>query len=474
MTWSPSAAQPVLAFERTSVYLLALLAVLLVSTRRESAAGLVGGVLAGTVVLCGYGLYTYAGDVRLSEPIGYSNGVGMLAVVGLLVAIGLAANADDRRARVLAFGAVPLLAATLYLTFSRGSWLALGAGVCVAVMVDARRLHLLAVLALALPAPALVVWLVAARPTGPQLGVAVVTCSAVALGIGWALPDLERHVRVSARGRRAAGAILVLGVAAVFVGAVAVAGGPAEIAARTHRSFSRQLPATGSDLDRRLFSASGNGRADVLARRTGRGRRPPVARRRRRELRALLGAPARDRLRDAERAQPLPGDAGGARAGGPRIAAGGLCRPVRCRAPGARQTRDDGRCRRIRSVRGARRRRLGLPAGRSLARRSLLRGCCPGLGARPRAGASQVGPPVARGLARWRRRESWQSSRRSATARWPRAALRSIATIPRRPPGSRGGRSGGSRGRSSRARRSARRSSPTDSSPPRGRASDGR
>ena len=146
----------------------------------------------------------------------------MLAVVGLLVALGLAANADDRRARVLAFGAVPLLAATLYLTFSRGSWLALGAGVCVAVMVDARRLHLLAVLALALPAPALVVWLVAARPTGPQLGVAVVTCSAVALGIGWALPDLERHVRV---GQREAVVrqvrSLVLGVAAAFVGAVA-------------------------------------------------------------------------------------------------------------------------------------------------------------------------------------------------------------------------------------------------------------
>ena len=262
VTWSPSAAQPVLAFERTSVYLLALLAVLLLSTRRECAAGLVGGVLAGTAVLCGYGLYTYAGDVRLSEPIGYSNGVGMLAVVGLLVAFGLAANADDRRARVLAFGAVPLLTAALYLTFSRGSWLALGAGVCVAVMVDARRLHLLAVLALALPAPALVVWLVAARPTGPQLGVAVVTASAVALGIGWALPDLKRRVRVGARGRRAAGAIVVLGVAAALVGAVAVAGGPAEIAARTHRSFSRQLPSTGSDLDRRLFSASGNGRAD--------------------------------------------------------------------------------------------------------------------------------------------------------------------------------------------------------------------
>ena len=250
VTWSPSSAQPVLAFERTCVYVLALLAVLLVSTGRGSAAGLVGGVLAGIAVLCGYGLYTYAGDVRLSEPIGYSNGVGMLAVVGLLVAVGLAANSADRRARVLAFGTVPLLTAALYLTFSRGSWLALGAGVCVALIVDARRLHLLAVLALALPAPALLVWLVGARPTGTELGFAVVTCCAIALGIGWALPSLERHVRLGARGRRVAGAIVVLSVAAALVGA-----------AQAHRSFSRNLPATGGDLDRRLLSVSSNGRA---------------------------------------------------------------------------------------------------------------------------------------------------------------------------------------------------------------------
>ena len=261
VVWSPSSAQPVLAFERTCVYVLALVAVLLVSTGRGSAPGLVGGVLAGIAVVCGYGLRTHLDGVRLSEPIGYSNGVGILAVVGLLIALGLAANAGDRRARALAFGAVPLLATALHLTFSRGSWLALGAGVCVAFMVDARRLHLLAVLALAIPTPALFILLGGARATGPQLEVAVVTCSVVALGIGWALPGVEARVRVSARGRRVVGAIGVLGVAAALVGAVALAGGPAEIAARTHRSFSRQLPATGSDLDRRLFSASGNGRA---------------------------------------------------------------------------------------------------------------------------------------------------------------------------------------------------------------------
>ncbi len=249
--WSSSSAQPVLAFERTCVYVLALVAVLLVSTGRGSAAVLVGGVFAGTTVLCGYGLCTYVHGTRLSDPIGYSNGVGILAVVGLLVALGLAANVVDRRARTLAFGAVPLLASALYLTFSRGSWLALGAGVGVAFLVETRRLRLLSVLALATLAPALCILSAGARTTGPRLDVAVVACSLVALGIGWALPSLEERVRVSARGRRVVGAVVVLGLAVVLIGG-----------AQAQRSFSRHLPATGGDLDRRLFSVSSNGRAD--------------------------------------------------------------------------------------------------------------------------------------------------------------------------------------------------------------------
>ncbi len=95
VVWSPSAAQPVLAFERTSVYVLALLAVLLVSTSKTSAVGLVSGVLAGTVVVCADGLLTYPGQAGW-QPIGYANGIGILAAIGLLVALGLAANTVGR------------------------------------------------------------------------------------------------------------------------------------------------------------------------------------------------------------------------------------------------------------------------------------------------------------------------------------------------------------------------------------------
>jgi hypothetical protein len=131
VVWSPSAAQPVLAFERTSVYMLALLAALLVSTSKTSAVGLVSGVLAGAVVVCADGVLAYSGSGRLSAPIGYANGIGILAAIGLLVALGLAANTVERHVRALAFGAVPLLVATLP-HLQRGSWTALGVGIGVA------------------------------------------------------------------------------------------------------------------------------------------------------------------------------------------------------------------------------------------------------------------------------------------------------------------------------------------------------
>ncbi len=259
VVWSASSAQPVLAFERTAVYVLALLAVLLVSTTRGSAVGLIAGVLVGSVVVCGDGLISYRGGVQLAAPVGYSNGIGMLAVIGLLVALGLAANGADRLPRAAAFASMPVLAATLDLSFSRGAWLALVAGVIVALVVDARRQHLFAVLVAALPAPALLVWAIGADSTEPRRILAVAAGSTLALAIGWALPSLER-LRLGRRGGRAGAIAVLVAVSLALVAALVASGGPAELAARAHRSFSRPLPASGGELDQRLLSASSDGR----------------------------------------------------------------------------------------------------------------------------------------------------------------------------------------------------------------------
>ncbi len=212
--WSPSSAQPVLAFERTAVYVLALLAVFAVATSPASATLLAGGVLGGIVVLCADGLAARVDgssvSPRLAAPIGYENAVGILAAVGILVALGLAATASAR-SRVLCLGTVPLLAAALYLTSSRGSWLALGVGGCVALGVETRRRRLLGTVAAALPAAALVTWSAARAPTGAWLGVALVASTAVALALGVARPKLSLDRRLFA-----AAALLV-----VVAGAVA-------------------------------------------------------------------------------------------------------------------------------------------------------------------------------------------------------------------------------------------------------------
>ena len=78
---------------------------------------------------------------RLSGPIGYWNGLGVYAAMGVLLALGFAARgrADRRRARARRpCCSLP----TMQFTFSRGAWLALLVGLAAAILLDARRLQL--------------------------------------------------------------------------------------------------------------------------------------------------------------------------------------------------------------------------------------------------------------------------------------------------------------------------------------------
>ncbi len=70
---------------------------------------------------------------RLAGTIGYWNGLGIFAVIGLFLALGFAARGGRLATRAIAAAALPILAATMYLTFSRGAWLALVAGFAAAL-----------------------------------------------------------------------------------------------------------------------------------------------------------------------------------------------------------------------------------------------------------------------------------------------------------------------------------------------------
>jgi tetratricopeptide (TPR) repeat protein len=238
-------------------------------------------------VVCTYGLatrlfpgrledYPPVDGYQLASPIGYWNGLAILAVVGVLLSWSLAANAPTRTARVLAAAPVPILFTTLYFTFSRGSWVALALGLGVAVVAERRRLHFLAVVTASVPAAALAVLaakhahalsragasLGSAASAGHKLAFVLVVCTGAAAAVGWAFATYEERVTVGARTSRAIGAALLGAVVLAFLGAVVHAGGPIALVSRATASFRAPLPANGGDLNRRLVSLSGNGRSE--------------------------------------------------------------------------------------------------------------------------------------------------------------------------------------------------------------------
>jgi O-antigen ligase len=135
--WSDDLSQSVLEGERLLIYVAA--AASFLAFERGHVPRLLGGLLAAITLACGWalGLRAFGGsgsyDVasvssdatrRLAAPLGYSNGLGLFAAIGALLAVGLAI----RLRRPLLATPVLVLGPTLYFTYSRGAWLALGAG----------------------------------------------------------------------------------------------------------------------------------------------------------------------------------------------------------------------------------------------------------------------------------------------------------------------------------------------------------
>lgn len=85
-----------------------------------------------------------ADEYRLGYPFGYWNAYGVIAAMGAVLALGLAA--DPRSAvvlRALAAGSSVTMATAMYLSLSRGAWLALVAGVIALAVLGAQRGSLL-------------------------------------------------------------------------------------------------------------------------------------------------------------------------------------------------------------------------------------------------------------------------------------------------------------------------------------------
>jgi hypothetical protein len=267
LLWSSYASATALEVQRSLVYLGA--AALFVIAGRGKA--LLAGVLGAATLLCGYGLANWLlgnPDVplsadpqaaeRLSEPIGYANGVAILAAMGLLLSVGFAARASRAAAAGGAAATAPLFAATLYFTFGRGAWLALAVGLAVALAVGPGRLQLAATaLALAVPAAIAVVSATRLGASGSLAALLFVLC-ALSVAVPLALRSGEARYRPPLKVRRAfAGALVALPV--VVAAAVLVRlGGPSA----AYDSFKAAPAPTHGDVSGRVFSLSGSNRAD--------------------------------------------------------------------------------------------------------------------------------------------------------------------------------------------------------------------
>jgi hypothetical protein len=208
-----AATRAVPEFERGALYLAVLWAAMLV-LRRDAVEAALGGLLTGIVVVCLRGLESYLfpgqGAPNFFEgrllylPLGYANAAGILAAMGIVVALGLAAYGGATSWRALAAGSLVPLVATLSFTASRGAVASLVLALGVMLALDPSRRRLAATAMVTLPLPLLAVW----------------ASSRTRLGDAQADPSLIAH-----DGRVIAMLIVLLTFALIVVSAVALRDG---------------------------------------------------------------------------------------------------------------------------------------------------------------------------------------------------------------------------------------------------------
>ena len=283
--WATSAEQAYVEFARAGLYLgLFVLGAILPAPRslgrwRDGlAVGIVGvGVLALVSRLFPGSLGSSTGAAilptlthRLSYPMGYWNGLGILLALGVPLLLATAVDARETAMRAAAIGSLPLLAAAIYLTSSRGAVATAAVGALALLAAAPRRWPVAAAATVSVVGGAAAVAVVASRHaltagtrgsdavSQGHTAAAALVVIAVVLGAGWVL--LERLL-----GRRLSTPSPSVGRATVAVGLAAV--GIAIVLSHPVARFEsfRQPPAgvsqaAGDPIASHLLSANGSGR----------------------------------------------------------------------------------------------------------------------------------------------------------------------------------------------------------------------
>jgi O-antigen ligase len=291
--WSHALGRALIELNRDALYLLVIVLFATLAASSVNLRWLIRGIVLGSSIVCVAGLISrVAPDVwhtspdvaneRLSFPVTYWNALGLLAALGIVFGLHLTCTLAERRSvRVLCAAVLPLLAATLFFTFSRG---AIAAGVVglIAYMLIARPRGLLSGGLSVLPGTAALMvaayhanLLDSVDPTTPaavsqghRIAVVAAICVVVSAATRWVLAlRLDPRLRQGGLGAPASPAVRRSAAGAVVAAAVAAClalGVPGALAHDWNRFFSGATPrGTHGDLRQRLTDPSNNGRSDL-------------------------------------------------------------------------------------------------------------------------------------------------------------------------------------------------------------------
>lgn len=220
--WSLNSEHTIAELTRLSTYA-AILTLGVVSVRSSARSVLVAGISTAIVVVALLALlsrlhpawfasnqtaeFLTAARSRLNYPLNYWNALAALTAIGIPMIVHFAWSARNLVMRALAAAALPMMAGTIYLTFSRGGWIELGCGLLVYLAFTPGRLWRLTTLSVGALASALFIAAIHQRPAvdkgllntaaahhgGNELIViGVMLCVAVGL-LHLALVLVERH-----------------------------------------------------------------------------------------------------------------------------------------------------------------------------------------------------------------------------------------------------------------------------------------
>ena len=287
LIWSEVPAATVLEGLRLLMYVSVLTALVLI-VKRATVPVLLWASFAAVFIASSYGLLTrlfperlgvfdpIAGG-RLAEPLTYCNALGVFAAMGLLLGFGFAARGHNIVARAVAGATLPVLAATVYFTFSRGAWVAAALGLALAVTVDPRRLQFILAGVVLAPASVAAVMvsssesalsrtdapLRAASHEGHRLAVYLLAFVALSGLVALCLALAEQRVAPPRPARLAFAGLVMVAAVGCLLATFARYGGPATIAHRGYDAFTTTGGPDPIDLNEHLISFSGSHRPQI-------------------------------------------------------------------------------------------------------------------------------------------------------------------------------------------------------------------